>query len=237
MRRVGIHGAGVIGISQAVNGALGGGLPCYYLTFDGGNDLITLAGITLTPPFTLVAWTKRRVAGAFHPILADAAWTQAWYLLATDHSRLVHGTNTTGNINASLLWVHRAVVAPVAANAIPYDDGVDVTLAANIPAGARLYDRIGGSPGLPAYFDGQIAVFGIAPAVLNIPALWAAGTLHRPLDPAVFTTACWNGRQEGGAGTALIDEAIGNDGTFLGAGEPAWGGLMAVGGPAGWSDS
>lgn len=210
-------------------------VPCYYLTFDGLNDLITLAGIVLTPPFTIVAWTRRRVTGVTHPIVANAADAPYFQLRRTNMIRLNHKTNTYSNASLTTAWSHVSVTAPAAANAAVFRDGVDVSIVAAVAAAALPYNRIGMSGAL--LFDGELAAIGIAPAALNIPALWAAGTLHRPLDPLTFTTACWNMRNEGGAGVTLDDEsASGNDGTFLGAGEPLWAGTMAAGGPAGWTD-
>jgi hypothetical protein len=211
-------------------------LPCYYLTFDGANDLINLAGVVVTPPYTVSLWTRRHAIGAEQVIMAGGPVLYC-ELSAANTTNYMHTNNTGGNANVTVAWSHLAWTIPVGpATVTTYRDGVDVTALAAAAGAAQSYTVIGAYVGGIVLWHGDLAIIGIAPAVLNIPALWAAGTLHRPLDPAAFTIACWNGRQEGGAGVTLIDEAIGNNGTFLGAGEPAWGGLMSVSGPAGWTD-
>lgn len=235
---------GVLGGPQ-IGAVLGTGagaaaLPCYYLTFDAvPDDYISLAGIAITRPFTMVAWINRQVKGFVNGIIGSGFVDSQFSIQAADYMYGRHAAPGGGYSAISTIltgWTHVAWIcrSSVAVNAV-FRNGVDITSAPGTTnANAATYNRIGLTT---RSMNGQMAAIGIAPGELDIAALWAAGTLHRPLNPAVFTHACWNMRQEGGAGTTLIDEAIGNDGTFKGAGEPAWGGLMSVGGPAGWSDS
>lgn len=236
MRRVGLHGAGFLPISALGTPAPGGGLPCWYLDFDGIADRLTLAALAIATGSTCVAWVKRD-NGASGDCLFGQAAGYYWNLDgATMRWRDPALSNSTASCNTTN-WMHLAVVTRLGLSTLLYRDGVDISSATPNGVGITI-DEIGRVVHASNYFGGYMAAIGIAPSVLNIPALWAAGTLHRPLDPLVFTTACWNMRQEGGAGVTLIDEAIGrHDCTFLGAGQPAWSGLMAVGGPAGWSDT
>uniref|UniRef100_A0A6M3J682 Putative lectin/glucanase superfamily protein n=1 Tax=viral metagenome TaxID=1070528 RepID=A0A6M3J682_9ZZZZ len=218
-------------------------LPCYYLSFDGFDDVINLAATTLSPPCTVSVWLKRASINTADGIIGATVGNRFWYLdsSATNvaYVRTGGGVSSSAGVWSSTDWVHGAIVLRNGASAIHYRNGVDVSGAPVTMTNLDNVSEIGRAAINNAYcFHGFLAVFGIAPAVLDVPALWAAGTFHQPLDPTVFSTACWNMRQEGGAGTALIDEAITPwNGAFKGAGEPAWGGLMSVGGPAGWSDT
>jgi len=217
-------------------------LPCYYLTFDSTpDDYISLAGVALKRPFTVVMWVKRRVIGVNHGLIAGASVQNDFSITNSNVLSGRHAGDSSGWSTAitATTWMHLAylVKSSTAVHQF-FKDGVDVTGpggagVTNASAGTYIYigRRSAGSS-----FDGQLAAVGIAPAELDIATLYAAGTFHRPLDPAVFTVACWNMRRESGAGTALTDEAATNHGTFKALGEPAWGGLMSAGGPAGWTD-
>ncbi|MEN6507052.1 MAG: LamG-like jellyroll fold domain-containing protein [Planctomycetaceae bacterium] len=233
----------VFGSDLEISGAYGGAapvLPCYYLTFDGANDYISLAGITIAPPFTIVAWTKRTAAWNWDVVIGKNG--AAGPILAMSAGNLIYnafGGAAQSNASAALTWTHLAAVCPVGpATMTVFRNGVDVTAAPlGVAVGNLVYNQIGRGNSDAYCWNGQLAAIGIAPGIINVAALYAAGTFHKPLSAATWTVACWNGRTEGGAGVALDDESAGgNDGTFKGAGEPTWGGQMIVGGPAGWSD-
>jgi len=235
---------GPLGATRQICGPLGvtpmgGTLPCYYLTFDAIDDLVTMS-VSTGLPHTIVCWIKRTHISAQRFIMSNGT-TSAPNIFIGSTGRLVARVDaqilTAQGLLDNTNWNHLAVVHPGGVtNSILYINGVDVTNTTNVAISTVTYSRLGTTPGNP--LDGNMAAIGIAPLVLNIAALYAAGTFHKPLDPATFTKSCWNIRNEGGSGTVLIDEsATGNNGTFLGVGEPAWGGLMSTGGPTGWSDS
>jgi len=212
-------------------------VPCYYLDFDGNDDILTLPLADVPDGSTIVLWIKRDNGTAQDGIMGPAA-ADYWYLNgATSTARTGAGTSTSTATFNTTDWVHVAFVIRNGAAAIHYKNGVDVTNAATILTRFD-FDEIGRILHNNTYaFGGYMAAIGIAPSVLNVPAMWAAGDFHKPLDPAVFTFACWNMRSEGGAGQTLVDEsASARNCTFKGAGEPAWGGTMAGTGPVGWAD-
>jgi hypothetical protein len=214
-------------------------LPCWYLTFDSTpDDYVGLAtGVSLTRPFTMVMWVQRRVTGVYHGLLAALNVQNDLCISNSNVLSGRHGGDSPGwsTVFTTTTWMHVAHVVTSAGHRF-FKDGVDITGSAGVTnANTGVYRYIG-RRGTGSSFDGQLAAIGIAPAELDIAALYAAGTFHKPLDPLVFTTACWNMRQETGTGTALVNEAVANHGTFKAIGEPAWGGLMSAGGPAGWAD-
>lgn len=209
---------------------------CYYLHFD-GNDYGTFSGVSITPPYSVAFWIKRDNSTGDHGVLKSAAGF--YYIMFTgDQMYTRHYYPNISTYQTATEWSHYGInfignSAPnqVFLNGVQQDDS-DATAYDNTVA----YDILGCLGG-SYYLEGDLAAIGIAPNTIDIAALYAAGTFHKPLNPAVWTSLCLN--LKGGSGTTLDDEsASGNDCTLAsGDAAPSWAAKMEDSGPPGWSDT
>lgn len=204
---------------------------CYYLTF-GGSNYGTFSGIAVTPPVTIVAWVRATTTDQQQVLGRNGyeAALQFWTVVLGEHGGTSYGGSTAANV-----WQHIACTVPASGDVRVWLNGTDATSVVGASDGAtKTITQLGRRFDGALAYTGDMAAIGIAGSVLDVAAMWTAGDFLKPLNPATFGVLALNMRDEAGAGTTVDDEGTGNNDATLNA--AIWGGTMAAGGPAGWTD-